>query len=181
MFCRKTRVSGELERDVALSAVHSSAKLPTATPLNPVTPLRWKSTKRIESEKRKLQEEIKTKEVVKEEKKNSKPVKEERKDQSKIATASKLGVNGRETSHKADTHNSNHATSQGDKILTSSASTSESTGVATVNEKAGDLKDSHPIANGGSNEHAKHCEEVSPIDAKHGTDQAAGDNSGTDR
>jgi len=181
VFCRKSRTSGELERDVALSAVHSSAKLTTATPLNPVTPLRWKSTKRIESEKKKLQEEIKTKQAVKEEKKNSKLAKEERKDQSKMATTSKLGFNGIENSHKADTPSSNHVTSQENKGFSSSASTSKSVEVKTVEEKTGDWKHSHPVANGGSNEHAERREEVSPFNEKHGTDQTAGDNSGTDR
>lgn len=182
VFSRKTRTSGELERDVALSTVHSSVKLPITTPLNPVTPLRWKSTKRLESEKRKLQDDIKTKEVVKEEKKNSKPAKEERKNQSKMTTASKLEVNGIETFHEAETPISNPATSQEeDTRLISSASTSKSTGVTSVNEKAGDLKHSLAVTNGGSNEHEKHGDEVSLFNAKHGTDQTAGDYSGTDR
>jgi len=180
VFCRKSRVSGELEKDVALSAVQSSAKLPTATPLNPVTPLRWKSTKRIESERRKLQEEMKTKEVVKEEKKNMKLAKEERKDQSKMATTS-TGVNGIETPHKVDSSTSNHSTSQDDKMFTSSASALESTGMISIDDKAEDQKLSHPVTDGGSSEHAKHREEESSFNAKHGTDQTTGDNSGTDR
>lgn len=181
VFCRKTRVSGELDREVALSAAQTSAKLPAATPLNPVTPLRWKSTKRLESEKRKLLEEVKAKEVIKEEKKNLKLTKEEKKDQSKMVTTSKSRVNGTDTSHIADSQISTPATSQEETRFTSSASTSESAGAILFNGKAGELKDSHIVANGGSNEHAKQCEEASAFSAKQEPDQTAGDNSGTDR
>lgn len=176
---RKSKVSGELERDVALPIVQSSVKLPIATPLNPVTPLRWKSTKRIEFEKKKLQEEIKTKEVVKEEKKNMKLTNEEMKDQSKVVAMS-IGVNGIETLDKVDTPTSNHFASQEDKMFTPSTSTREFVGMISIDEKVEDWKHSHPITNGGSNEHAKHCEEVSSFIANHGSDQID-NNSGTGR
>ncbi|XP_024383205.1 uncharacterized protein [Physcomitrium patens] len=109
---RRSRTSGELDRDGGIPALQPSPRLQTATSLNPVTPLRWKSSKRVESERKKLQDEIKTKEVVKEEIKNSKSFKDVRKEQIKTTAALKREVNGMETSNKADSSITYHATSQ---------------------------------------------------------------------
>lgn len=111
-FFRRSRTSGELDRDGGIPALQPSPRLQTATSLNPVTPLRWKSSKRVESERKKLQDEIKTKEVVKEEIKNSKSFKDVRKEQIKTTAALKREVNGMETSNKADSSITYHATSQ---------------------------------------------------------------------
>ncbi|KAG0591735.1 hypothetical protein KC19_1G197600 [Ceratodon purpureus] len=167
---RRSKFSGELERDMAFPAPQSSARLSNTTPLNPVTPLRWKSSKRLELERKKLQEEIKAKEVVKEEKKNPKPAKEEKKDRfSKVTATSKVEVNV--IQDKADK----------DTKFATSASISESTVLPQSNGKTGDLKHPPTVINGRINDHAAHKEETSPgHNVEHGISRSNSDN-GIDR
>lgn len=61
---RRSKISGELDRDMA--TLPASTRLSTPTPpLNPVTPLRWKSSKRLELETKKLQDDSRAKELEK--------------------------------------------------------------------------------------------------------------------
>lgn len=171
---RRSKFSGELERDMAFPAPQPPARLATTTtPLNPVTPLRWKSSKRLELEKKKLQEELKAKEEAKEEKKNPKPAaKDEKKEQqSKSMTAMpKPQVNAMDqVSHKANK----------DSRFATSASVSGSMVLPQTNgEVTRDTQHSPSVTNGGSAESSTPSEEASPLD---GIDRSSGDVSGTDR
>lgn len=124
---RGSRTSDELERDGGLVALKSSTRESIVAPLNPVTPLRWKSSKRLENERKKLQEEIKNNEAGKEEMKDSKFVNDIKKEQNKTKIVLTSEVNGIKISNKADTSITNHATSQEEAIRPLvSSNTSES-------------------------------------------------------
>lgn len=156
---RKSKTSGEIDFDLSLPGPPLIARLPTATSLTPVTPLRWKSSKRLDEKKSKSDHEIRPIEVVKEQVTNSNGVKEDLNEQDKAMAVSKVGRNGGGGDSKSSVNGSENSDGlpSEHKLLTLELGHSE------------------------GDDQSKSFEEVSPTDVEQGTDQSRSEAAGNDR
>lgn len=158
-FCRKSKTSGEIEFELSLPGPPHVSRLPTATSLTPVTPLRWKSSKRLDEKKSKSEYEIRQIEVVKEQVTNSNGVKEELNEQDKATGVSKVGRNS------------------GGGDMKSSVNGIESSDGLPSEHRLLTLELGHSEGD----DHSKSFEEVSPTDVEQETDRSKSEAAGNDR